>query len=69
MAQSASYISHLQFLPSQHQFCTCLVVELRGDIKALRLGERIARVTTDATITNIHLLEHQPKFRPMYFLP
>ena len=50
MAQSASYISHLtsylshlQFLPSQHQFCACLVVELRGDIQALCLGERIAR--------------------------
>ena len=28
-----------------------------------------ARVMTDGTITNIHLSEHQPKFRPMYFLP
>ena len=47
----------------------CLVVELRGDIQALGLGEEIARVTMDGTVTNIHLSEHQPKFRPMHFLP
>ena len=28
-----------------------------------------ARVMTDGSITNIHLSEHQPKFRPMYFHP
>jgi len=33
------------------------------------LGQLVAGVMTDGTITNIHLSEHQPKFRPMYFLP
>ena len=56
-------------LPSQYEFCASLVIELRGDIQTLRLGERIARVTTDGTITNFHLSKHQLNFQPMYFLP
>ena len=58
-----------QLITTQHQLSMCLVVELRGDIQALGFVERIARVTTDGTVTNIHLSEHQPKFRPMHFLP
>ena len=33
----------LQLLPTQHQLNMCLIVELRGDIQALGLGEEIAR--------------------------
>ena len=33
----------LQLLTSQHQLGTSLIVELRGDIKALGLGKEIAR--------------------------
>ena len=59
----------LLLITAQHQLGTSLVVELRGDVKALGLGSRIARVMTDGTVTNNHLSEHQPKFRPMHFLP
>ena len=33
----------LQLITAQHQLGTSLVVELRGDVQALGLGERIAR--------------------------
>ena len=55
------------FLPAQHQPCASLVVELRGDVEALRLDELVTRVTANGTVADFHLSEHQRKFAPMHF--
>ena len=56
-------------MPTQHQLGASLVVELRGDVQALRLGELVTRVTADGTVADSYLSEHQRKFAPMYFFP
>ncbi len=55
------------FLPAQHQPRASLVVELRGDVQALRLDELVTRVTADGIVADSYLSEHQRKFAPMYF--
>ena len=58
-------VSPFQLLPSQYQLCTCLIVELCGDIKALRFGERIARAKLSVSV----FVRPELKFQPGYFLP
>ena len=57
--------SPLQFFPSQHQLRTRFVVELRGDVQALRLGQLVAgsELAFEVFVFN------QPKIRPVDFHP
>ena len=58
-----------QLITAQHQLSMCLVVELRGDVQALGLGERIARYFACAAIRLNDGSRCQPKIRPTYFHP
>ena len=49
--------------------CTCLVVELRGDVQALGLGKRVIRCQLSATIRKIVDFLQERKFAPLYFFP
>ena len=60
-----SYISPFQLFPSQHQLGACLVVELRGDVQALGLGQLVA----GAKFTFCILVFNQRKIAPVNFHP
>ena len=58
-----------QLLPTHHQLSMCLVVELRGDVQALGLGELVARYFACAAIRLNDGSRCQLKIAPTYFLP
>ena len=59
----------LQLITAQHQLSMYLVVELRGDVQALGLGELVARYFACATIRLNDGSRCQLKIAPTYFLP
>ena len=62
-------MSLLQFLPTQHQFSACLVVELRGDVQTFGLGERkIGHQFLSAVRQIVGFLQAR-KFAALYFFP
>ena len=63
------YICHLKFLPSQHEFGTRLVVELRGDVQALGFGELVIGYLFRSTVRQIVDSGQQCKFASLYLLP
>ena len=69
ITEGLSLVCALQFLPTEHQFCTRLVVKLRGDIEALGLGQLVARHLTCAAIRLGDGSGCQRKIAPTYFLP
>ena len=54
---------------AQHQLDARLVVELRGDVETLGLGEQVARYFTSSTVRLNDGSGCQPKNRPTYFYP
>ena len=59
----------IQLLPPQHQLRTRLVVEIRVDVQALRLGELVARNLTRASVRLNDGSQCQRKIAPTYFFP
>ena len=59
----------LQLLTAQNQLGTSLVVELRGDIQALGLGELVERLFLRYAICQKVAFFTELKFQPCNFLP
>ena len=58
-----------QLIKAQHQLSTSLVVELRGDIQALGLGELVERLFLRYAIRQKVAFFTELKFQPCNFLP
>ena len=59
----------LQFLPSDHQSCSCLVVELRGDVERLDFRQRVVGHQLLPAVRQIVGFLQEGKFSSLYFLP
>ena len=55
----------MQLLPPQYKLCAGLVVELRGDVEALGLGERVAGSELSVEV----FVGPELKFQPGCFFP
>ena len=58
-----------QLITTQHQLSMCLVVELRGDVEALGLGELVERLFLRYAIRQKVAFFTELKFQPCNFLP
>ena len=68
MCAQAHQVTVGQFVsdvPAQHQFGAGLVVELRGDVQALGLGEDVAGAKLSVSV----LVRPELKFQPGYSFP
>ena len=54
---------------AQHQLGACLVVELRGDVETLCLGEHITGDFLRSTVRQLVGSGRESKFGPLYFFP
>ena len=54
---------------AQHQLGACLVVELRGDVETLGLGEHITGDFLRSTVRQLVGSGRESKFGPLYFFP